>query len=214
MSGAQAPSCATIIQCVPAKDGMVSVTHSTGRSERSSWIAANSGCTSAHSSCSHSLHAWRSPQSPGARRGSGCRASQASGARKVGSSASSSKRIVVPERAGPVTIIGATIFSLAISGRSSSSRVEKRRVRRPRSSSWRVISRPTTCMFEASSAAARSVKRVRQRGSPKSPDGTLPPSERSISSSSAAPSMGTMRRASPPTESAIALRRRTQSGRR
>ena len=52
-------ACDTIVQCGPQKQGSVSVTHSTGRSLRSSWIAANSGCTSAQSSCSHSLHAGR-----------------------------------------------------------------------------------------------------------------------------------------------------------
>ena len=164
----------TIDQCGPQKHGMVSVTHSTGRSERSSWMAANSGCTSAQSSCSHSLHARRSPGSPGARAGSGCSASHAAGARSAGSSESSSKRIVVPERAGPVTMIGATTCSAAIFGLASHAALSRRRVRSERSSSWRVMSRPTTCSGDASAAVASCSKRACHCGSPRSPRGATP----------------------------------------
>ena len=127
-----------MLQWKPQKLPWVMVTHSTGRSERSSWRAWNSGWTSAQNSCSHSLSTIGSGKSglPAASgRGTGCRASAAVGGRSPGSRASSSNRMVVPERAGPVTITGAVTGRSVISGAASMAAVSSRRARSERSSS-------------------------------------------------------------------------------
>ena len=204
-----------MLQWKPQKLPWVRVTHSTGRSERNSWRAWNSGWTSAQNSCSHSLSTIGSGKSgsPAASGGgTGCRASAAVGGRRPGSRASSSNRMVVPERAGPVTITGAVTGRSVISGAASMAAVSRRRARSERSSSCLVMSRPTRCMGAASMAVARASKRSCQRGSPRSPAGRPPRPAVAVSRRSAA-SMGTRSRAWPPTEPAMRLMRRTQSGR-
>ena len=204
-----------MLQWKPQKLPWVRVTHSTGRSERSSWRAWNSGWTSAQNSCSHSLSTSGSGRSglPAASgSATGWRASAAVGGRRSGSRASSSKRMVVPERAGPVTITGAVTGCPVISGEASTAAVSSSRARSERSSSCLVISRPTRCIPAASMAAARASKRSCQRGSPRSPAGRPPRPAVAVSRRSPA-SMGTRSRGSPPTDPAMRLMRRTQSGR-
>ena len=205
-----------MLQWKPQKLPWVMVTHSTGRSERSSWRAMNSGWTSAQNSCSHSLSTSGSGRpaaaSAASGRGMGWRASAAVGGRRPGSRASSSKRMVVPERAGPVTITGAVTGWRVISGAASMAAVSSRRARSERSSSCLVMSRPTRCMGAASMAVARASKRSCQRGSPRSPAGRPPRPAVAVSRRSPA-SMGTRSRGLPPTEPAMRLMRRTQSGR-
>ena len=209
----EAGSCATIGQCGPQKHGTVSVTHSTGRSERSSWIAANSGCTSAHSSCSHSLHARRSPHSPASarqrmqrlRRRAARAAPDRARAARTGSSCPSApgrSRSPAPRCARPrsrmprrarAPAAGACAGSAAAPGASAAGR--------------------RRACVDASSARGELSKRVRQRGSPKSPTGLRRPSARPPRAAPAA-SSGTSRRAPRRRRpSAIALSRRTQSGR-
>ena len=206
-----------MLQWKPQKLPWVMVTHSTGRSERNSCTAWNSGWTSAQISCSHSLSTsgsdrLESSAASASGMATGCRASAAVGARRPGSRASSSNRMVVPERAGPVTMTGAVTGRSRTSGERSTSSVSSSRVRSERSSSCLVISRPTVCMPEASMAATSASKRSCQRGSPRSPAGRPPRATAAVSSMSPA-SMGTRSRAWPPTELAMRLTRRTQSGR-
>jgi hypothetical protein len=184
--------------------------HSTGRSERSSWMAANSGCTSAQNSPSHSVMRIRASRSALPAR-NGCAISQAWAPRARGSRSSSSRRSEVPDRAGPVMTIGSTIRSLAIAGRRFRSSVRRRRVRRQRMISSRVISRPRACIWAVSSIASTSPSRRARQSPSKSPK-----SRRSVDSVAdsviASTSSGTSL-AAPPTASPIAMIRRAQSGR-
>ena len=212
MSAAQSPaSASTIDQWFPAKDGTQMVMHSTGRSDRSSWMAANSGWTSAQNSCSASVMANRAAASTPAG-GTGCRTSVATGVRSPGSSPSSSNRIVVPERAGPVTTIGASITSSATDGSRRRCSPRRKRVRSPRISSSRVMRRPTTWRSPPSMAAVRARRRPSQSPSPRSPGSAMPVDARTASTMAPA-SSGTRSRA-PPAAAPMAFTRRTQSGRR
>ncbi len=210
-SGAQEPrSASSMGQWLPAKEGTPMVMHSTGRSARSSWMEANSGWTSAHSSCSASVMAVTSSGVVPAG-GAGWRTSVATGVRSPGSRPSSSKRMVVPERAGPVTTMGASITSSAMPGSRRRASARRNRVRRERSSSSRVSIRPTTWRSLPLTPSTRARRRPSQSPSPRSPGSSTPVEVRAWSMRWSATS-GTIRRA-PPAAGPMALRRRTQSGR-
>ena len=95
-SGAQLGTAFSIHHWNEAKLGSIAVMHSTGRSERCSWMAAYSGWMSDQNSCSGSVRAISLETSSVS--GTGFVASQALMLRASGSRARSSKRIDVPDR--------------------------------------------------------------------------------------------------------------------
>ena len=189
--------------------GATSQRHSSGSAASNEWIAANPGWTSAQRSNSHSAHARRvSSLVPAGT--TGYAISYANGARSAGSSASSSCRMLVPDRAGPVMKIGAGTGVAARRG-VAAVRVDEEE---PRA---QVTEEVVTAHAGGRRRRAAPRSRGRRRGG-----GTAPPtrdrrsrrarwSRRPAASSSSGSSATSA--AAPPTPGAMSLIRRTQSGR-
>ena len=112
---ARLPTECIIGQCQLRNSGWQKWMHSTGKSLRSSCMVMNSGWMSAQNSCSGSLHASALTPVSGSVP-SGKWASYPRTPRKLGSSARSSNKMVVPVRGGPDTNTGAATSAARASG--------------------------------------------------------------------------------------------------